>query len=192
MNTRIAGTLAAALALTAGCTGQAAAPVTVTETATAQASATPTVSPTATPTPTPSVMTKKEAGAAYLAAVCPSNIAGDKVDDYLDGRYDYQINVAKVRRQARDAVRAGRQAARALDEPAAAWPDNVSKQIVVVTSSLLADVDYYATLSRAKSGAGVISAWAAPSSGPKKERQAVQLVRLRLGLPAAGSKRDGC
>ena len=135
-------------------------------------------------------MPKVAAADWYLSAVCPSNAAAQIADKQFTGIYAEDLDVPKVRATSTSAAAALRTAAEKLDDPPLPWPANVRSSVEKVTAIILSDVTYYQSIARAKTAEAMITASNVPSTAGKNV--AAQTARLRLGLPTAGSTRDGC
>lgn len=141
-------------------------------------SAQPDAAPTATPTPTPTLMSTEEAGAYYLATICPANVAGNAFNTVwvnLDSPYEAIIPVAAA------SMDANRNAAEALDDTTVIWPENVVEDVAVVRDALLADTS---TLSAIANAATLEEMNGISFTDTSDSAAASQRIRLRLDLSA--------
>jgi len=65
----------------------------------------------------------------------------------------------------------------------------VAKPVASITATFLADMSALNYLARAKSSSGTMRGWVRYLDSPKNK---AETVRLRLGLPAASEKNNGC
>lgn len=125
---------------------------------------------------------------AYLKAVCPANAAQDRYQAVARNFDSGSASTAKLKAAAARVAVSDRKAAAALDSPTSPWPANVAKEIDTVVNANLAAVTYYEGIASAKNRTEVIAA----AQEKLDDNSKAQKVRLRLGLPAANSKNDGC
>jgi hypothetical protein len=83
-----------------------------------------------------------------------------------------------------------RQGAALLDDPATVWPANVRKGVSQVVVAMLQDVSTYTQAAQAKTKGE--ASYEVYDTRKKLDNSQAQLVRLRLGLPAADADDDGC
>lgn len=189
-NITIVSILTAASLTAAGCSTTTVDPAQPTKAASSTTSG-PTASPTPSPpTPAPTgPMSVAQAGDYYLDWVCWSNRAGDWISRNLAGKtYDQTLNDS-LRAKVRRAAKITRDTALALDAPPQPWPDDVLKPINGVVDSLLNEVSAFNLLAGATTPSGRSHAW---SEYLKADFVTAEKVRLRLGLPSANSKNNGC
>ncbi len=134
------------------------------------------------------VMSKAEAGAVYLDAICKINAATDKLyssgDPFLTGDSNPDlVPLDSTREAAREAVPAFSEAIASLQQAGGAWPDSVSDDIAVVLQGLEQEVVYFEALTEAATWGDV--------TYPDTSVSAFARIRDELGLPPAGDVGDG-
>lgn len=134
-------------------------------------------------------MTVEQAGDYYLDWICWSNKASDRYAALLKGTSWSTMTGKKYRAAAKRNAKIHREAAMALDAPPQPWPANVVKPVGKVVTLLLDEVDALNELAFVKSSDAAYRAWQDYIDG---SNTGAQLTRLRLGLPSANSKNDGC
>jgi hypothetical protein len=189
-NVTIVSILTAASLTSAGCSSTTVDPAQPTHAASPTASG-PTASPTPSPTtPAPTgPMSVAQAADYYLDWVCWSNRAGGWISRNLAGKTYSQTLNGSLRAKVRRAAKITRDTALALDAPPQPWPDDVLKPMNGVVDSLLQQVSAFNLLASATTAFGRSHAW---DEYLKADFVTAQKVRLRLGLPSATSKKDGC
>lgn len=128
-----------------------------------------------TPSPTPTMLTKQQAGAAYLAAVTPSNKALNKVEKTLKTR-----NLAKIRAAAKSAAKANRAFLVVLTDTQ--WPKNVQKNVDKLSADVASDQTALTEVGKSTNMKDANGYWSNLSS----DNSQAQLIRVKLGLKAAG------
>jgi hypothetical protein len=136
------------------------------------------LSPTPEATPSTEVLNIEAAGVLYLSTLCVSNSASAKFDDALA---DEDLPLEELLAAAATARDASQTSAQVLDDPFVAWPAEVADDIPVVRDMLLGAAGTFAQAANASSRDQMrfIGVENAPGT-----TEAVQRVRLRLGLPA--------
>jgi hypothetical protein len=172
--TAIITALAIALLPLTGCGGATPAP---THTAAAQIK-----TYTATPTPTPTVMNNADAGAKYLAIVCPGNNASNAFQAAWQTQDIAQIQAAAI--SARDIYRS--QATQFLD-PTILWPDAIKPDLKTLSDS---DFSSVAAMDQISKSTSVEEAAAVTGGDTTVSNAAAQRIRAILGLTADTS--TGC
>jgi len=148
--------------------------------------------PEETVTPTldsPEAMSIEQAGIYYLDWICWSNKSLDRLGGLINGKPNSEPLKNSVRTTVRKTAKVQRETALALDSPPQAWPDDVTKPVSGVVGDLLLDVSALNAMADAKDETGVAFARQDLSKG---SNNTAQKVRLRLGLPSADSRDDGC
>lgn len=135
-----------------------------------------------TPAPTPTMMSIEQAGDYYLGTVCASNKVGDANNKAFDSQ-----SYKKIKKTARQAITASRDAAKRLDDETVIWPANVAKDILVIQDAYFEEIAYYETLSHVSN---LEEANSVPYNVAKKTSKSAQRIRLRLELPSDTNK--GC
>ena len=100
----------------------------------------PSPSPTAasvTPSPSPTVMSTKEAGEYYLAAVCPSNVEAKAFNSVWTNP---NSSLKALKTAAKTGIDVTRNAAEKFEDPAVLWPDSVADDIATIEKQMLADL----------------------------------------------------
>jgi hypothetical protein len=136
-------------------------------------------------------MTVEEAGNYYLDWICWSNAWRARYGRAVgQGSTLGAWTSRKAHSAARTSSKVQRLVAQALDSPPAPWPDNVAEPISKVVNGLLGNVSEYADLASAKTTSDIL---AVTNRWAKQTNKSAQLVRLRLGLPAANTAaKSGC
>lgn len=136
------------------------------------------------PEPEPELLTVSAAGARYLDAVCPVNAAWDSVDIEVD-----RLRVAVARPEPADTSLfaaamqelgdVSGEAADRLGDPSVAWPPAAESSILLVRSSLEADVEQAAEVKALAASEVVSYVW----QGSEQLAAAAASAREALGLP---------
>jgi hypothetical protein len=189
-NITIVSILTAASLTSAGCSSTTVDPAQPTHAASSTTSG-PTASPTPSPpTPAPTgPMSVAQAGDYYLDWVCWSNRAGDWISRSIEDKTFAQLVNDSFRAKARRAAKITRDTALALDAPPQPWPNEVLKPIDGVVDGLLQEVSALNQMALSETAFDLSYAW---NDWVKGSNVSAQKVRLRLGLPSATSKKDGC
>ena len=170
--------LAAVLALAACSSAAPTAATTPTPSAAViTADPTPSATATATATPTPTVWTKTEAAAQYLALVKPPNDARIALNAQVDAHPKDPKPLPAMCQTVADTLKTF------LDALAGgSWPTDARSAVDDVMASVGAQMNAAQQCAKGKTIADFNAAWdyADPHSG------AAQVLRARLGLPAAG------
>lgn len=163
-----------------------------------------TIIETVTPEPSPTdevesaaeasdVMSIEQAAELYLTAVCPTNeyidVFNEKMSSWITS--DNKLSAAD-KRMFEDAQEVSRLAAQLLDSPPSNWPEGTEEGIDEIVVSLLQDVSKYQKAAVADTQSEAYLARYAVIDGGVNSNSQAQLVRLRLGLPAADAEDDGC
>jgi hypothetical protein len=157
-------------------------------------SATPSQSPIPEMSETPTVviseaMTIEQAGEYYLDWVCWSNKSLNRFGDATNDKSNSELLKDSLKSTIRRTAKVQRETALALDAPLQEWPDVVAKPVGGVVDSLLIDVSSLNSLADARNATDVAFA---RQDLAKSGNASAQKVRLRLGLPSADSRQDGC
>lgn len=134
-----------------------------------------------TPTPTPTVLTTEEAGKAYLAAVCPSNIQANKTSDVVQAEpFDLaasKTETAKLRDTYRSTIEK-------LTNEKTLWPEAVKADIAALTEVMYDDLSGTENVAKQTTQPDFTSAWNSWTSSMTDRPGTAQKIRLKLGLPA--------
>lgn len=144
------------------------------------------------PTPSPTVMSKSEAGQFYLKVNCPANRVEPAWRRAIGGHSYSALLGKKDRGEAAIAARKMRDAAEQLVAPPLPWPADVQKSIDGVVADMLDEVSVFVSFSTATSKSDLLSAYKAWQKLGTSTNRPAQRARLLLGLPVAGSTKDGC
>ena len=157
------------------------------------ASASPTAQATAAPTPSPTgPRTVEQAGEYYLDWVCWNNKATNKYATAVSGKSYSTLATKKYRDKALQLAKVNRTTAMALDAPPQPWPTNVAKPIAKVVAGFLGNVTALNTLADSRSANAATSSYAEYVKANNNFGVGPQQARMRLALPSAGSRKDGC
>lgn len=154
-------------------------------------------SPTASVTPEsessmttqPSTMTIEQAKDYYLDWICWSNESLDKLGSLAKGKSQSELFSDSFMKQARKAAKVQRETALALDAPNIGWPEDVVEPISGVVDSILKDVSSLNAIADAENLTEFSYQY---NELANSSNSSAQKVRLRLGLPSADSRDDGC
>ncbi len=103
-------------------------------------------SPTPSPPPTPTVMTKSEAADLYLSTVCPNNAAGDVLFQALNADPgDFEAIKAAADAYASTQTNS----AEVFDDPTILWPENIRKDIPVMSEDAFSVLSWIAQIEAA-------------------------------------------
>jgi hypothetical protein len=130
-------------------------------------------------------LTKAEAAQRYLRIVAPSNKTGEKLNALGKGQLDGHPLTTRVSSAYRAAALADERATRKFmgDMLAVNWPADIQPVAGKVVEDCAPLVTTLHLLSKAKTAEDVQNAWDADTSS----NASAQLIRVMLGLPAAGS-----
>jgi hypothetical protein len=171
---RIVSAVVCGAALLAGCS-QAASPAA--QQAAPLALATTTAA--AKPPPAPHVLSRTEAGKAYLAMVKGDNASGFAVNRAIEGKTVAQINLAKVKTLAAACVASSRKAI--VTASTTLWPVDVRQDMVALVKGMGESVSLCNGLLNARSRSAVLDVWnTSPNGGAGS---AAEVIRAKLGLP---------
>lgn len=163
-----------------------------------------TIVETVTPEPSPTdevessaeasdVMSIEQASELYLTAVCPTNEYIDLFNEKMSSWVTSEKKLSAAdKRLFEDAQEESRLAAQLLDSPPADWPQGTEEGIDEIVVSLLQDVSKYQSAASGETQSDAYLARYAIVDGGVNSNSQAQLVRLRLGLPAADAEDDGC
>ena len=128
----------------------------------------------------PTELTIEQAGQRYLKYICQANAAGDRLEaaGYYETPYG-QALTEEQRTALKKAAKVNARAARALEDPAYVWPEDVAEPVQTVSVQLYE----FSSSSAAAAEDGTITDL---RGGPGKS---ASVVRLKLGLPPRGK---GC
>jgi hypothetical protein len=139
------------------------------------------------------VMTTEQAADLYLQAICPTNeylfMFNKQMKSWIDSKKALSAADKKLFASAAKESRAG---AQLLDTTPAQWPPGTEAGIEEVIVSLLQDVSKYQKAAKAKTQSDAYFARYEVIDGGINSNSQAQLVRLRLELPPADAKNDGC
>lgn len=147
------------------------------------AQSSPAAAPTTEPvsTPTPAVLTTEEAGKAYLAAVCPSNIQANKTSDVVQAE-PFDLTASKTETTAlRDAYRT---TIEKLTSEKTLWPEAVKADVAALTEVMYDDLSGAENVAKQTTESDFTSAWNSWTSSRADRPGTAQKIRLKLGLPA--------
>lgn len=182
MVTKVVAVLAVVGLALAGCSSSSTPPTSSESPSTAAPSSAPTGS-----------MTKEQAAAYYLQTACPANEAIDELIAMAREGNETTFDVSaaelkKIKPKAQEVADMLRLEAEAMGSPPQPWPADVASDIGDWVSQELETVAAYQGVAQAKNPSEFAHAWTATT----KNNLAAAKVRSRLGLPAPGSKDDGC
>ncbi|MGJ3192060.1 hypothetical protein [Paenarthrobacter sp. FR1] len=143
--------------------------------------ASPSTPPTFTPTSVPTVLTTEEAGKAYLAAVCPSNIQAHKTSEVVQAE-PFDLQASKTATAAlRDTYRA---TIEKLTNDKTLWPGTVKADIEALTELMYDDLSGTENVAKQKTQTDFTSSWNSWTSSMADRPGTAQKIRLKLGLSA--------
>lgn len=139
------------------------------------------------------VMSIEQASELYLTAVCPTNEYIDVLNEKMSSWVTSDKKLSAADKRLFDAAQEeSRLAAQLLDSPPADWPEGTEEGINEIVVSLLQDVSKYQSAANGETQSDAYLARYAIVDGGVNSNSQAQLVRLRLGLPAADAEDDGC
>lgn len=139
----------------------------------------PTSEPATTPTPSPSMLTIEEAGKAYLAAVCPTNLQSNKTTTVLQTE-PFDLPAAKTEAVAlREAYRTTIQG---LSNEQTLWPEAVKSDIAALTEVMYDDLTRAQNVASQTTREDLVSVWNDWTSAMTDRPGTAQKIRLKLGL----------
>lgn len=140
----------------------------------------PSTSVTVAPSPTITVLDEKAAGERYMTIVCPANAVQDAFDTAAQGVYLGSAMTTGYRKALRKLAAADKKAARQLIDSGYRWPATVAPTVQRVAEGYYGDSAELMDVAREDTVTQMD--W-------QESRKPANRIRLRLGLPPAGS---GC
>ncbi|WP_427004247.1 hypothetical protein [Pseudarthrobacter sp. H2] len=125
-------------------------------------------------------MSAAEAGKAYLAAVCPSNILADKAATTVQTKPLDLLAAKSAAAALRDSYR---KTIETLSDQKVMWPEAVKPDVATLAEAMYADLSGAENVANQTTDANLIAAWNTWVNSPPPAATA-QKIRLKLGIPA--------